>query len=450
MSAAGAPPASDRHIPGHIPGHIPDRHAVPDSIRVTTLPSGLRVASDAMPAVDSVSVGAWVDVGARTEAAEVNGITHLVEHMLFKGTRRRSAQAIAEQIEDVGGQINAYTSREQTAYFCKVLQEDLGLAVDILADILQHSIFDPTELAREQAVVLQEIGQAHDTPDDIVFDHFQATAFPGQPVGRPVLGTPATVEALSRDRLLGHVGHHYTAPRMVIAAAGRLDHDRLVELAATTFADLPAGAPLTQDTARYVGGDYREDRDLEQVHYVLGFEGVGYRSDDFYTHSVLSMLLGGGMSSRLFQEIRERRGLVYSLYSFSSAFCDVGLFGIYAGTGEDGIAELVPVLCDELLKAADTVSDDEVDRARAQMRAGVRMAQESTGSRCEQLAQQLQVYGRPQPPAEVLDRLDAVTRRGVQAACADLLASPPTMAAVGPLGRLPPLTVVSDRLAGRA
>jgi len=422
---------------------------VPDSIQVTTLPNGLRVATDHMAHVESVSAGAWVDVGARTEPHELNGITHLVEHMVFKGTRRRSAQAIAEEIEDVGGQINAYTSREQTAYFCKVLQEDLPLAVDILADILQNSTFDADELAREQAVVLQEIGQANDTPDDIIFDHFQATAFPGQPVGRPVLGTPESVGALSRDRLIGHVAHHYTAPRMVLAAAGKVDHDALVRLADETFGALPAGAPLAQDDARYVGGAYLERRDLEQVHYVLGFEGVGYRSDDFYTLSVLSMLLGGGMSSRLFQEIRERRGLVYSLFSFSSAFCDVGLFGVYAGTGADGIAELVPVLCDELKRAADDVTAEEVDRARAQMRAGVRMGQESTGSRCEQLAQQLQVYGRPLPLAEVLEKLDTVTPAALREACGRLLETPPTVAAVGPIERMPPMEFVIDRLSGR-
>ena len=357
------------------------------SIRVTTLPNGLRVATDTMPDVQSVSLGCWVGVGTRNEAASVNGVAHLVEHMLFKGTRRRSAFRISEEIENVGGQLNAYTTREQTAYYAKVLHEDAPLALDILSDMIQHSTLDAEELVRERTVVLQEIGQSADTPDDIIFDHFQATAYPGQAIGRPVLGSAEIVGALPREALVDYIAGHYGAPGMVLSAAGRIEHDRMVDLAMKAFGDLPSGAPPKPETARYTGGDFREDRDLEQMHLVLGFDGVGVHDPDFYAHSVLSTLLGGGMSSRLFQEVREKRGLVYSIYTFTGGYHDGGLFGVYAGTGEDEVAELVPVVCDEIAKVGADVTEDEVARARAQLKAGTLMALESTMSRCEQLGQ---------------------------------------------------------------
>lgn len=279
------------------------------TIKVTTLPNGLRVATDSMPHVETTSLGVWVGVGTRNERAEVNGVAHLVEHMVFKGTPTRTAFDISEQIEAVGGHMNAYTTREHTAYYAKVLKEDAALALDVIGDMLQHSLLDEDELVRERDVVLQEIGQAEDTPDDIIFDHFQARAFPDQALGRPVLGQPEIIGALPRDALVDYIGGNYSGRTMVLAASGRIDHGWLVEKAAEVFRDLPAPAdPAALDPARYTGGDFREDRDLEQLHIVLGFEGVGVHDPDYYAHSVLSTLLGGGMSSRLFQEVREKRG----------------------------------------------------------------------------------------------------------------------------------------------
>jgi len=328
----------------------------------------------------------------------------------------------------------------------RVLKQDLALAVDLLADILQHSVFDETELGRERDVVLQEIGQACDTPDDIVFDHFQQTAFPEQPLGWPVLGTAGIVAAMPRQALIDYMAESYAASRMVLSAAGNVTHQALVELADAAFGRLASARRGTVVAARYRGGDYREDRDLEQVHLVMGFDGVAYDDPDYYALTVLSMLFGGGMSSRLFQELREKRGLVYNVHSFSSAYVDGGLFGIYAGTGSRQLAELVPVICEEIGKLGEAVSAEEVDRARTQVKAGLLMAQESTGARCEQLAQQIRVYGRPQPLAELGARLDAVDGAAVTRLARRLGASRLTCAAMGPLAELEPYDAIAARL----
>jgi predicted Zn-dependent peptidase len=403
----------------------------------------MRVVSDPMDTVETVSVGVWADVGARHEPAEINGVCHMLEHMAFKGTRRRSALDIAVEMEDVGGHMNAYTSREHTAFYAKMLREDLPLAVDILADIVQHSVFDPEELAREQGVVMQEIFQSIDTPDDIVFDHFQATAYGDQPLGRPVLGTVESVGRLSSEVIGGFRRAHYSPDRLVIAAAGRVDHDALVELVQAHFTDLDGHAAPIPQPARYTGGAYHESRDVEQAHIVLGFDGVAYADPDYYASVILATLLGGGMSSRLFQEVREKRGLAYTVNAFASSYVDGGLFTLYAGTGPDEVAQLMPVLRGEIDKVRVAVCPDEVARARAQLRAGILMGQESTSGRCEQLARQILVYGRPVPNAEVLAALEAVDEAAVTRVAERLFSSPPTLAALGAikgLESLEPLT----------
>lgn len=416
------------------------------TVRVTTLANGLRVATDRIGTVESATVGVWCDVGTRDEPAPVNGVAHLLEHMVFKGTRRRSAAAIAEEIENVGGHMNAYTARELTAYYARVLKDDLPLAVDLIADILQDSLFDPQELRRERAVVLQEIGQANDTPDDIIFDHFQAAAFPRQGVGRPVLGRATVVRRLGRDSVTAFLAAHYAPQKLVLAAAGNVDHDRLVALAGQKFDRLPGPTNRTREPARYRGGEYREKRALDQIHLVLGFEGLSHHDPDFYPLQVLSTLLGGGMSSRLFQEVREKRGLVYSIYTFSGSLRDGGLFGIYAGTGEKQVAELLPIVADEIGKVAAQVTDEEVARARAQLKAGTLMALESMSARCEQLAQQLIVFGRPIPTGEVVAKIEAVDAASVSRVMRRLAASPPTFAALGPVGRIESYAAIAARL----
>jgi predicted Zn-dependent peptidase len=418
-----------------------------DNTRITTLESGLRVATETMANVQTASVGVWVDVGARYEAEQVNGVAHMLEHMAFKGTARRSARAIAEAIENVGGQLNAYTSREHTAYYARVLADDLPLAVDLLADILQHSAFDETELARERGVVLQEIGQVQDTPDDLVFDLFQATAFPGQPIGRSILGPAELIAALPRNALVDYMAGHYGPSRMVLAAAGKVEHEQLLDLGGRLFRDLPTPAVMPAPPARYQGGEHRETRELEQAHLLLGLPAFSYLDDDFYALQVLSTMLGGGMSSRLFQEVRENRGLCYSIFSFASSYADTGLFGIYAGTGEQEVSELVPVVCDEFLKLIDEPGEDELLRARAQLKASLMMALESCFAQSEELARQLLVFGRRIPPDEIIAKVDAVDRAAIRGTGRRLLeGGGPTLAAIGPLAHLADLDSIRRRL----
>lgn len=418
-----------------------------DAIRLTRLPNGLTVVSEVMPRVETVSFGAYVSAGTRHETAAENGVSHFLEHMAFKGTEKRDAAAIAREIENVGGHLNAYTARETTAYYVKVLKEDIGLAADIIGDILTHSTFIPDELERERGVILQEIGQANDTPDDIIFDHFQLTAFPDQPMGRPTLGTEEVIKGMKREALTGYMRHHYGPGSMVIAAAGALDHDRVLDLVRTHFADLPQVAPDAPHAARYRGGEFREERDLDQVHIVLGFPGTAYKDPLHYPTLLLSTLLGGGMSSRLFQEIREKRGLVYSIYSFAHPFMDGGLFAIYAGTGEKEAEELVPVTLEELRKVQAEVTQEELDRAKAQFRASLLMSLESTGSRTEQLARQLQVHGRVVPIEETKAKIAAVTVEQVQQAAARAFRATPTLAALGPAGKVPGIGAIAEALA---
>ncbi len=416
------------------------------SAQVTTLANGLRVATDPMSTVETASIGAWVAVGTRHEQPEINGISHLLEHLAFKGTHRRSALAIAEEIEAVGGHLNAYTSRENTAYFAKVLKEDVPLAVDIISDILQHATMEPEELERERAVVIQEIHQSHDTPDDIIFDHFQETAFPDQAIGRPVLGEAKLIESLPREAVLEYMKGQYSASKIVVAAAGNVDHDTFVKLAEAAFCDLPEHGVSTDEPVVYRGGEYREARELEQVHVVIGLEGVSYNDPDYYPMSVLSTLLGGGMSSRLFQEVREKRGLVYSIYSFASSFEDGGIFGVYAGTGRDEVVELMPVICDEVHKLIDHVGEEELSRARAQLKASTLMTLESTASRSEQVARQLQIFDRIVPIEEVIENIENVDAAAIKRLAARMMKSAPTLAAIGPTDKLEDFEAIVARL----
>jgi predicted Zn-dependent peptidase len=417
-----------------------------NGVRITELSNGIRVVTDRMASVESVSLGAWLNVGTRHEVAAENGVAHLLEHMVFKGTKRRTAPQIAEEIEAVGGHMNAYTAREQTAYYVKVLKQDVALGVDILSDILTQSTFDETELSRERHVILQEIGQAADTPDDIVFDYFQEVAYPDQAMGRPVLGRSEIVRDMSRDGVMSFINGNYAGDILVFSAAGNVEHDRVVEEVERGFGSLAPKSGAKTEAAAYKGGESRVEKDLEQLHLLLGFEGMGFHDEDFYAQQVLSMLFGGGMSSRLFQEVREKRGLVYSIYSFSAAYNDGGMFSIYAGTGEKDAAELVPVVCDELKDVAENVSEQEVERARTQLRSGLLMSRESTSNRCEQLAQHMLVYGRPVPVEELVAKVDAVDTVAIRRAAKRLLASTPTLAALGPTGELESYDSIRARL----
>ncbi len=402
------------------------------TVRTTTLDNGLRIITDDIPGIATATLGLWIEVGARYETPEMNGISHFLEHMAFKGTTTRSAKQIAEEIENVGGHLNAYTSRENTAYHARILEADVPLALEIIADIIQNSIFEPQELTREREVILQEIGQAFDTPDDIIFDYFQETAFPHHPLGRPILGRPDIINKISRNDLKEYMDREYTAPRMIFAATGAVNHDQIVDLCHTHFTRLAAHSTKTFEKATYQGGQFFDKRQLEQVHLLIGFESYPYGHPYFYPLSVFSSLLGGGMSSRLFQEVREKRGLVYSIYSFNTAFRDTGLFGVYAGTGESQVPELLPTIKNVLENFSKSLEEIEIDRSKAQLKAGLLMGLESTSARCEQLAQQMMIYKRHIAPQEIIDKVNAVTREDLIEVGDRLIKNTPTFAALGP------------------
>jgi predicted Zn-dependent peptidase len=418
------------------------------SIPVTRLRSGITVATHRMDHLESAALGVWVSVGSRSERDHEHGISHLLEHMAFKGTRRRTALQIAEEIEAVGGEVNAATGLESTSYYARVLKNDVPLAFDILSDILRNSVFDPLELAREQHVIVQEIGAALDTPDDHVYDLFNDAAYPDQPVGRAILGTPQTVRGIAAPMLQDFLDRHYRGPALIVAAAGAVDHDQIVALVERGFGDILAVAGPPPVKARYRGGDRREARDTMETQVVLGFEGRSYASPDFYTAQLLSGVLGGGMSSRLFQEVREKRGLCYAIYSFSWSLADTGVFGVHAATGPEDVAQLMEVVTGELRRAADDIGQSELDRARAQVRAGLLMTLESPAARAGQIARQLQLFGRVIPVEELVATIDAITVRAVRDLAGTIITgSTPTIAAVGPAKSLLRADMAAERVA---
>jgi predicted Zn-dependent peptidase len=382
---------------------------------ITTLPNGLRVATDRMAESESVALGIWIGVGTRHEPDDASGLAHLVEHMLFKGTARRTSFQISAEMEDVGGYLNAFTGREETAYHCRVLPEHVGLGVDILSDMVRNATFDTAELERERAVIIQEIGQYYDTPDEHIFDLLQATAYPAQKMGRPILGTAETIIATPRQALFDYVQRHYCAANMLLVAAGKLEHAALVALAEKHLGDLPRGAAPAPNMAKYHAGTLHEPRALEQLHIALAWPGATYHDDDYIATQVLMTVLGGGMSSRLFQEVREKRGLVYAISAFNQAWHDTGLITIYAGTDPARATELLPVVHEELAKLAQSdaskggITAAELARAKAQLRASVLMGQESSQTRCDQLAHQMLTYNRAIDLNERMKKLDAVT-----------------------------------------
>ena len=413
-----------------------------------TLSNGFRIVTEAMPGLQSASVGLWVEAGGRHEAPEQNGIAHFLEHMAFKGTKRRSALRIAEEIEDVGGYINAYTSREMTAYYARVLSGDVVMALDVIADIVLNPVFRKADIETERHVILQEIGQALDTPDDIIFDWLHEVSYPDQPFGRTILGPEERVASFKKADFEGFTGQHYGPDQMILSAAGGVDHEAIVAAAERIFGGLKPLGRSTVQPARFAGGERREVKDLEQVHFALSFEGPGYRDDKVYTSQVYSMAMGGGMSSRLFQKIREDRGLCYSIYAQSSAYEDTGQVTIYAGTSEAEIGDLTRLTLDELKRAADDMTEAEVARARAQLRAGLLMGLESPSSRTERNARLLSIWGRVPDVAEAVAKIDAVDTGAVRAYAADLTAARSALAIYGPVAAAPGIDEVRKGLAG--
>jgi predicted Zn-dependent peptidase len=421
------------------------------SVEVTRLASGLSVVTDRMPHLESATLGVWVGAGSRDEKPDEHGISHLLEHMAFKGTKRRTARQIAESIEAVGGDLNAMTSVESTAYYARVLKADVPLAIDVLSDILSEPAFDAEELRREQNVIVQEIGAVQDAPDDLVFDRLQETAFPQQAVGRSILGTPETVRSFNPARIRAYLAHNYRAPDMLVAAAGAVEHKAIVEEAEQRFAKFVGPAAPPPEPATFRGGTRVESRDLEQVHIALALQGLAVRDEALYSLQVFTSVLGGGMSSRLFQEVREKRGLCYSIHAFHMPYADTGLFGLYAGTDEIDAPELMRVVIDEVAKATETINESEIAKAKAQMKAGLLMALESSEARLGQLARQMLAYGRPIPLDEIVGKVDAVTIASARAAGRALIGSSrPAIAALGPGKGLESTAAIAESLVRRA
>lgn len=417
------------------------------SVQSHTLKNGLRIVTEHMNGLESATLGVWVDAGARNEDAAQNGIAHFLEHMAFKGTKRRSALEIAEVIEGVGGFINAYTSREMTAYYARILAADVGLALDVIGDILLNSTFENREIEMERGVILSEIGQALDTPDDLVFDWLQGVAYPDQPMGRTILGPSELVKTFSRADLSGFVEQHYGPENLILSAAGAVDHDAIVRQAEGIFGGMVRGNAAAPQKSSFVGGEHRQEKALEQAHFTLAFESPSFHDTDVYTAQIYSLALGGGMSSRLFQEAREKRGLCYSVFAGASPSHDTGMFSIYAGTSGEDIKALAELSIAEMRRAADDMSVEEVERARVQMKAGMLMGLESPSARAERMARAISIWGRVPDLSEAVEKIEAVNVAGVKNFATQLCQTgKPAMALYGPVNAAPELAELNAAL----
>jgi len=408
------------------------------TVRRTVLPSGLRVLTEAIPSMRSVSFGVWVGIGSRDETPELAGVSHFLEHLLFKGTERRTALDISAQIEAVGGETNAFTTKEYTCYYARVLDEDLPLAIDVMCDLVSHSVLDPADVETERGVILEEIAMHDDEPGDEVHDVFAEVVYGTHPLGRLISGTEDTIAPMTRAQIESFYHDRYLAPSIVVAAAGNLDHDVVVELVRRNL-DLagggtpsplrPTGAVPTQAPDTVVRA-----KDTEQAHIVLGCPAIGRLDEQRFALGVLNNVLGGGMSSRLFQEIREKRGLAYSVYSYSSQYADTGLFAVYAGCAPGKVDEVLELTRAELATvAAKGFTEAELARGKGMSKGSYVLGLEDTGSRMSRLAKGELLYGGVLSVDELLARVDAVTLDQVNSLATDLLTRPTSLAVIGPV-----------------
>ncbi|MDD3181546.1 MAG: pitrilysin family protein [Alphaproteobacteria bacterium] len=416
------------------------------TVQITTLANGLRVATDTMLEAESVVIGAWVGVGTRHEPWRANGIAHMAEHMMFKGTKKRSAYAISKSIEKNGGVMNAHTTREETAYYARVLPEDTERTAEIIADMLLRSVFDPKELDRERQVIIQEIGRDRDTPEDYIFDLMHETAFPKQKMGRSILGTSEVVERVPRDELVNYVRKNYHTGNIVIVGTGKIAHADLVALARRYFSRLPSGKPAKIDNAKIKKGDLRMNKDSEQLHLMMSFAAPGLHETNAHVAGLLATLLGGTSSSRLFQKVREKRGLVYNISTYHMPFQDVGLFCLYAGTDPDRVKELVPVVCRELKEVTKHITDSELKRAKAQARAELLIGQDSVMRRAEVLGHHVLTYNEPIPMQDTIDEIMKVTADQTRSMAAKILSRAPIVTALGPIDNIIPYREIAEQM----
>lgn len=416
-------------------------------IQVSTLKNGMRVVSDVMPHIETASFGVWVNVGARNESKALNGASHFLEHMAFKGTETRNANQIACEIESLGGYLNAYTSRENTAYYVRMLKSDIETGFDVLSDILLNSTFEAQEFDKERVVILQELYQTIDTPDDIIFDYFQEATFGNTSFGRPILGTEETIHSFTPEIIKGYMKQNYDMKKMVFSASGNVNHAQILELCEKYFGGNVEANPLDLEKITYQPKDFRKNKDLEQAHLLLGFEGFASGTSEYYASVILSTILGGGMSSRLFQDVREKRGLVYNIFASSSSFKETGLFQIYASSGPATVGEVLPVVCDVLLDSLGNITEAELKKSKNQLIASLMMSMESSSGRAESKAMQLINFDRIIPLNEMKTRIENVTLQNVSEVLKKMLSLNPAFTALGPIKKVQSYDDICGRLA---
>jgi predicted Zn-dependent peptidase len=421
------------------------------SVQITKLANGLTVVTHAMPHIETAAIGIWVKAGARDELPEENGIAHFLEHMAFKGTKRRTAQGIAEEIENVGGEINAATGMETTTYYARVMKNDWKLALDILSDIFTESVLDEDEMERERDVILQEIAASKDQPDDLVFDLSQAASFGDHPLGRSILGPARLIETMTRDQMVAWRDRNYWASRIVVCAAGNIDHQAFAKETEKRFGHMERGSAPQRQSPIFASSSSIEQKPLDQTHIVLGFAAPNYRDPRIYQLQVLANALGGGMSSRLFQEVREKRGLCYSVFAFGTSYEDVGQLGVYAATSPEHTPELIDVTADVMLSMGRSVSEKEVARAKAQLKTSLVMNLESASSRADQIARQYLAFGEVPDVAKLVSRIEAVEAENVRELAHNIFSSSrPSLSAVGQLSTLASHSDIAARFVRKA
>ena len=416
--------------------------------RISTLPNGFRVATERMPGLRSAALGLYLSVGARHERAEQNGVAHFLEHMAFKGTSKRSAFQISESIEEVGGSLNAYTGREVTAYIARVLEKDVPLAIELIADIALNSVFDPGELELERNVILHEIGEIEDIPEEVVFEALQSTAYPTQSFGRSIIGTAELVSGFKRADLVRFVQDHYRPGRMVLAAAGSVEHEAVLEFAGLYFGELDSASRPEVESSCFESGEFRREKDMELAQYALAFEAPKLRDELSYASRVYAGALGGGAASRLFTEAREKRGLCYSISAQATPHSDTGMFVVHASTSEDNLGDLARLCIDEIRRSAEDLEEKEVERARAQIRAGSLMALESPVFRAERLGNSLSILGEVEEIDKIIAKFDAVDAEKARSYARGLVEGAKSASAFyGPISAAPTGAELVERLA---
>ena len=398
---------------------------------LTRLANGLTVAIDPMPDAQSAAIGLHAFVGSRSEPEGKGGLAHLVEHMVFKGTRSRDARAIAEAIEDVGGTLNAWTSRDQTSFHARTLAPDVGLALELIADLVRAPKLDEAELEREKLVILSELGECLDAPDDLIHDRLFEAAFGDQPLARPVLGSEPSIQGLTRQDCAAWLSDQYRPDRLVISAAGKVNPAQILQLAEALFGDLQATSASSNELAQFLGGTRSDRRSAEQTHLALGFRGLPASDDQAPALSLFAQAVGGGMSSRLFQELREERGLAYSVYGWTQGFADTGLFAVNLAADKGRATEALNLALATVEQAAADLSEAELNRARAQVEAGILMALETPQGRADAMARSIEIFGRIMTAEEMLAEIRAVDAAAARQAGQAMLAGPRAIASIG-------------------